>query len=396
MKKLFMPILFFLIFIPVSAQDFKMDEIIKVIEEVKSQFAPDKRTAIFQVSVENNSGNINLTGETNLPKAKQTLLNKLKEAGFNFSDHVKLLPSEELGEKIYGLVNLSVANIRTNPAHSAELATQALLGTPVKILKKNSDFYLVQTPDNYIAWVDNDGIIPVNKAKLDEWLNSEKIFYKNEYGFAYSKPDETSQRISDLTAGNVLVKLGEEENYFNVKYPDGRTAFVNKKHFVGFSEKINEAVNSDDIIKTAKLYMGIPYLWGGTSAKGVDCSGFTKTVFFLNNIILERDASQQVNQGELIDTQNGFQNLQHGDLLFFGFHATDSTKERVTHVGIYIGNSEYIHASGKVKINSLDRNAPNFSEFRLTHFIRAKRILNSVNKNGLCSIGENKFFKGEF
>jgi cell wall-associated NlpC family hydrolase len=136
-------------------------------------------------------------------------------------------------------------------------------------------------------------------------------------------------------------------------------------------------------------------LWGGTSAKGMDCSGFTKMVYFLNGIVLERDASQQVNQGSLIDTQNGFDKLQTGDLLFFGEHKTDSTKERVTHVAIYLGNYQYIHEAGRVKINSFDKDASNFNEYRLKHFIRAKRILNSIDKNGISSIKRNKFYLGE-
>jgi len=397
MKRLFSLILFLVLYFPLLAQDFKMNEIIKVIEDIKNEFAPDKRTAIFHVTVENNSGVLKFSGETNLTEAKLNLFKSVKEKGFRFTDEIIMLPSEEFKDKIYGLVNLSVANIRTTPAHSAELATQALLGTPVKILKKTSGFYLIQTPDQYIAWVDDDGIIPINKNMLDEWNFSEKVIYLNEYGFAFSEPNENSQRVSDLTAGNILIKLQEENNFCKVKFPDGRIAFVNKIFCKNYLEWLNkEQPTGEIIISSAKSLMGIPYLWGGTSAKGVDCSGFTKTIYYLNGIVLSRDASQQVNQGELVNTENGFENLHAGDLLFFGYHATDSTKERITHVGIYIGNYEYIHASGKVKINSLDKNAHNFSEFRLTHFIRAKRILCYIDNNGVDSLKRNKFYLGEF
>jgi hypothetical protein len=377
-------------------QDEKMNSVTKIIGMVKESFAPDKRVALFQISAENKSGLITLTGETNLSVAKEKLISELISLGVEFRDEIELLPAEELGENIYGIVNLSVANIRSKTEHSAELTTQALLGTPVKIYKKKSGFYLIQTPDNYISWVDDDGIVQVNKSKLKEWIGAEKVIFTKEYGFSFSEPDESSPRVSDLTAGNILVLLGEQNNFNKVKYPDGRIAFINKIFCTNYSEWLNKpALTNEDILNTAKLVMGVPYLWGGTSAKGVDCSGFTKTVYFLNGIVLARDASQQAEQGELIDTGNGFDKLTAGDLLFFGAPATDSTKERITHVGIYLGDYKYIHAAGMVKINSFDRNADNFNEYRLKHFRKARRILTSIDNKGITSVKKNKFYLGE-
>ncbi len=396
MKTIFTLLTFFLAFIHVNAQEDKMNPVTKIIEEIKNQYALDKRVAIFNVSAMDSTNIITLTGETNIPEAKEKLLNNLRNLDLNFKDEIRLLPESELREEKYGVVCLSVANIRSTPDHTAELATQALLGTPVKIYKKTPGFYLIQTPDNYIAWVDDDGITPMNKPQLDEWLNSEKVIYTKEYGFSYSQSNEFSSHVSDLTAGNILINLGVENEFYKVKYPDGRIAFVeinNCEKFITWLNKRNPT--EADIVSTAESFMGIPYLWGGTSAKGMDCSGFTKTVYFLNGIVLARDASQQVNTGILVDTENGFENLRAGDLLFFGSQETDSTKERITHVGIYIGNYQYIHAAGRIKINSFDKNAADFNEYRLNHFIRAKRILNSIDNNGISSIKRNKFYLGE-
>lgn len=379
-----------------TAQEIKVNSVTKIIEEIKTKYAPDKRLAILNVAAVESSNIYILSGETNIPEAKQHLLKKLKDLHLNFTDEIHLLPEKNLGGKIYGLVNVSVANIRSGPDHPEELATQALLGTPVKIFKKASGFYLVQTPDNYISWVDDDGVTPINKTQLNEWTNSQKVIYTKEYGFSFSEPNEMSLRISDLTAGNILMYLSDENNFCKVKYPDGRIGFIEKNSCENFNSWLSKKNPTEtDIINTSKLFMGIPYLWGGTSAKGMDCSGFTKIVYFLNGIVLARDASQQVNYGTLVDTQNGFDKLQPGDLLFFGTHKTDSTKERVTHVGIYLGNYEFIHEAGRVKINSFDRDAANFNEYRLKHFIRAKRILNSVDTEGITSIKKNKFYLGD-
>jgi len=145
-----------------------------------------------------------------------------------------------------------------------------------------------------------------------------------------------------------------------------------------------------NILATAQEYIGRPYLWGGTSGKGMDCSGFTKTVFYLNGVQLARDASQQVRTGNEIKTDATLKNLVPGDLLFFGRKATAEKKERITHVGIYMGKGEFIHSSGDagVKIESLVKGASNFNKKRLDSFVKAKRMVNSLGKNGVDLLAE--------
>jgi cell wall-associated NlpC family hydrolase len=371
---------------------YKTDSIIK---ELKEKFAPDNRVAIFNIEAEKSEDQILIKGETNLSEAKLELIKKLNEANIKFKDQIEMLPSKYLGDKKFGVINLSVANIRSKPSDREELATQSILGTPIKVLKKGEDgYYLVQTPDGYIAWLDNDGFTSMNEAEFNSWNNSEKIIYLNEYGFSFSKPDANSQHVSDLVAGNLLKLIGEEGSFYKVNYPDQRVAFLKKdeaKLFKDWNNALNQT--GETILKTAYRFIGIPYLWGGTSTKGMDCSGFTKTVYYLNGIILKRDASQQVNTGELVDTKNGWENLHAGDLLFFGKRATDNRKERITHVAIYIGDGDFIHSSGKVRINSLNKNKSYYSSYRDNMFIRAKRILTSVGKNGIERILGNNFYK---
>ncbi|NOX66615.1 MAG: SH3 domain-containing protein [Chlorobi bacterium] len=146
-----------------------MKTINTIIKSVKVKYAPDKRVALFNVEVKKEKKNLILSGETNIPEAKAELMDKINSKKIKVKDEIALLPDEKLGDKVYGIVNLSVASIRSQPKHPAELATQALLGTIVKVLKYEDGFYLIQTPDGYIAWADGDGIVTVNRDLLYDW-----------------------------------------------------------------------------------------------------------------------------------------------------------------------------------------------------------------------------------
>jgi len=368
-----------------SQEKVQNEKVTQVITELKAQFAPDKRTALFNVlySVENNK--VVLTGETNLPIAKKELINKIIELKFEVEDLIELLPAANLKDKTFGIINISVANIRTKPDHPEELSTQALLGAPVNILKKSGDgWYIIQTPDEYIAWVDDDAVETMTKQQFHEWQSSERIIVLSNYSTAYAEPNINSLAVSDLVKGDILKYLQSENGFIKVEYPDKRIGFIAEDNCKIFSKWIKEIQpTADNIIKTAKTFLGIPYLWGGTSFKGVDCSGFTKSVFFLNGVVLPRDASQQVHIGEFVTDKVDFTKLQPGDLIFFGTKANGVKKERATHVGIYLGDGEYIHSAGYVRINSLDKEKSNFIQRRYDTFLRAKRILTSLDKNGV-------------
>lgn len=181
--------------------------------------------------------------------------------------------------------------------------------------------------------------------------------------------------MTDLVAGNVLELDHESDNSWIVIYPDGRKAMIPKSEASLFQRwKENIEVSDATITSAAKDLVGIPYLWGGTSTKGLDCSGFTKTVYLLHGFVLPRDASQQVQVGDLIDTVKDFSKLEIGDLLFFGRKNEDQS-EKVVHVGLWLGNSRFIHASGDVHISSMDSLDDEFDNYNFERYLRTKRII---------------------
>lgn len=384
-----------LLFSCAEATDKKKDtsEIDTEIAAVQDNYAPDGRVALFDVQAKKEGDTYVLTGESNLPDAVGDLKSRLQQQGMKVADSIKMLPdSEGLEGKTMGVVPISVANLRDEPKHSAQLVTQATMGMPLKVYKKNDGWYYVQTPDGYLAWVDYGGVEPMNDQDFHDWKASEKLIYTKTFGASYQHADNSAAVAGDLVAGDILQLNGENGNFYEVQYPNGKAAFISKNEAKPYKEWLNSLdQNKEDLVETSKTLMGLPYLWGGTSSKGVDCSGFTKTVYFLNGFVLPRDASQQVKAGVEVDSTKNFENLIPGDLLFFGRKATDSTSERVIHVGMWIGNNQFIHSMGEVHISTFDTTATDFDEYNYGRYLRTKRLLNE-DKEKMINLKDSSIF----
>ena len=353
-------------------------------ESIKKEYAPDKRVAIYDIDVNYYDDKIVASGETDSKIGYQKLLDSLHSLDIDFINKIRILPDTVIGNEKFAIANNSVINIRSEPKHSAELGTQGLLGMPLKILDKNGDFYRIQTPDKYISWVDKGGIHRMNKGEFDEWNTRKKVIFTKNFGYVYADTNENSEIISDITLGGILKFIGISNNFFEVEYPDKRTGFIKREEAVNYeSWLMNLIASQEHIEKTAKSMEGFPYLWGGTSSKGMDCSGFTKMVYLMNGFVIPRDASQQINAGKIVDNTLDFSDLQKGDLLFFGTKATEENKQRVVHVGIWLGNDkmEFIHASGNVHVNSMNDSLPNFDKMNKNRYLGSRRYLGVKDKN---------------
>ncbi|MGK0263849.1 MAG: cell wall-associated NlpC family hydrolase, partial [Planctomycetota bacterium] len=203
-----------------------------------------------------------------------------------------------------------------------------------------------------------------------------------------------SQAISDAVAGGLLSLEGERGEFYRVRYPDGRTGFVAKSAAMPFASWLTDT--DDDpkhLIATARRFFGVPYLWGGTSTKGMDCSGFTSTVWFLNGVLLPRDASQQVHAGLAVAIDDAMSQVQPGDLLFFGRRATDNQRERVTHVGISLGGMRFIHASTDVHENSFDPAADDYSAGLKGSLLHVRRVIDQDANTGVRPLREHSLYQ---
>jgi gamma-D-glutamyl-L-lysine dipeptidyl-peptidase len=360
-----------------------------IARDVSKQYVPDKRTAVFTL-VRDSLGGFNV--ETTNKSAAESFLDRIKAENLTLPLSIRILPEASLNDCIFGLVNVSVGNIRSQPGNAEEMASQALLGWQLDILKKQGGYYLIRTPDAYIGWLDEAAVSLKNKANIVDWNGGKRLIFIEDYGHAYHEANKQSVRVSDLVLGNILKFKAEKEGFYQVIFPDGREGFVAKELMQDFNHwKRNTIASAASVIKVAKRMIGVPYLWGGTSIKGVDCSGFTKTAYFMNGLIIPRDASQQVLVGEPVDiltndkldTTKALKNLQTGDLLFFAGGAHRKPNARVTHVALYLGNGQFIHSAGKVRINSMLNNDPNYDDFQSRTVVAARRYLNSIGSVGL-------------
>ncbi len=355
-----------------------ISSLIDLRDSIEKEYAPDKRVALFNIIVSSVDGTILLKGDSDQPKAVAELKQKLSDQNVKFIDSIVMLPNASVGETKYAVVNNSVANIRSQSRHSGELATQALLGMGLKVLKIKGAFCLVQTPDAYISWVDHGGVQLMNEKEYLEWNNVPKIIFTKTWGYSYKDKNQDARKVSDLVLGAQIKYLSDDGDFYKVAYPDGRIAFVKKSESDLYDHWIKKVKPSGELIEKYALdFMGTPYLWGGTSTKGMDCSGLTKTVYLMNGFIIPRDASQQINAGLNIDPTLKFENLQKGDLMFFGKKATDSTRQRTTHVGIWLGNGkgDFIHESMQVRLSSIDPNSEYYDKSNTKHYLGSRRYL---------------------
>lgn len=268
----------------------------------------------------------------------------------------------------WALPVISTAHIRTEPRHSSEMSSQALMGTPLK-LKGTTDngWCLIETPEGYTGYINGNTLTVMDDSAFTEWRRAPRLIVTSPSEIKVF--DETTLHksilsesiLSDLIPGCIIE--GKVDSCSALTYiilPDGRRGYVESCHVADLEKWSDQKPSADCIVNMAKAQTGSPYLWGGLSSKGMDCSGLTKMAFYGCGLILPRDASQQALRGNPVETDS----LKKGDLVFFGNISTG----RVNHVGIYDSDGFYIEAAGKVQRSLLSENA---------NFLFARRIIGS-------------------
>lgn len=358
---------------------------VETLADLKQRIAPDKRTAVWDVKATQQAGKWVIAGTVGTQAQKKAILAAMLKAGYNYTEKITVLEDAIPAARKWALVKLSIATLRTEPKHSAEMATQGIMGAPVKVLEKSGEWYRVQMADDYIAYVPESSLAFKTEAQMKAWRKAER-YIVTAYDSRLVTEPHGDLTVSDLVMGNILEVKAKQSGWLKLATPDGRVGWVDGADLAELSQWSQQGFSAAQLEKTARRMMGSSYLWGGTTTKVTDCSGLTKVCYLSNGIILQRDASQQALTGKIFKRGTDWHQYETGDLLFFGNEKTG----RVTHVGLYLRDGKYIHCSGQVKINSLDPKASDYPY--LYSPLSASRIKGMVGTRGITALKNHPWY----
>lgn len=289
-----------------------------------------------------------------------------------------------------GLVSIPVASMRTRGAHAAEMSTQAVMGTPVVLLQKQGEWWEAITPEGYKAWIPESSVKCKTAEEMKAWRGNDQRYVVSDLWqtHAFTSPEASGPRdvVTDLVLGAVVEAVPSSEiknGRIEIELPDGRRGWADVSSLTPVKDWANQEFDAQKILTTAYSMEGSPYLWGGTSIKSVDCSGLVKVSYLNNGLILMRDASQQARTGTRLEA-DAWRDYKPGDLLFFG----NAQKQKVTHVGIYDSNGNYVHSSGRVKRNNLDPDSPAY----LYSPLWSVRIHGNEGSEGITPVSQHPWY----
>ena len=230
----------------------------------------------------------------------------------------------------YAICIVAAAPVRKEPSHKTEMTNQLLFGETMEVLESKEGWLHVSSMyDNYEGWVTQHQVEDVEKDVASEPLQFVCADLMNSVQF--------TDQVINAPMGAALTGFKKEAG----------SLWSDQYSFDGMFKSFEQPSNKEELLKTAKKWFNAPYLWGGKTLMGVDCSGFVQTVFKVNGIRLSRDAWQQAKEGDEVDQLSS---AKMSDVAFF-----KNTEGRIIHVGILLNPNQIIHASGKVKIDKIDK-----------------------------------------
>ena len=255
------------------------------------------------------------------------------------------------------VTSVAVAPMHVRPDYSSEMVSQSLFWEEINFIQKKDNWNFIRSMDGYEAWMHSSYMLKTSICRDRE------IMISNRYMPVYSKKNTLKSIKAVLSFGTKIPIINEDDDYFEIIFPDETRAFMVKNTH-------NEIKCRDNLISLSKSLLGVPYLWGGSSSFGYDCSGYVQSVLKSLNISIARDSNCQQKDERLFKVKE----MHSGNLIFF------LEDGKVNHVGFVVDENRIIHCSGEVKIESLMFNDNNFNKelFEKDHLIMS---VNNLLKN---------------
>jgi cell wall-associated NlpC family hydrolase len=309
----------------------------------------------MQIRIE--CSNINVLGEI-----EQIVTQKMGAA----SDGVVfiLLPEAEQRLPDIFVSITSVADVRRSPSHTSELVTQVIYGDVVTPLKQDGDWILVRLDDGYIGWMRSWYVHEAARKDAENFIAQAGHRIAATITQVFETPSREALPLTDAVIGTPVKAIPcDKRGWRNVRLPDGKTGYVTAHSLEPI--KHGRSVTRSGLSAIGLKFLGVPYLWGGNTPKGFDCSGLIQRIFKLCGVLLPRDSDMQAQFGKRKHSGR-LDSLRTGDLLFFG-----KSSSQITHVAMYLSDSLFLHAYGQVRINSLSPQHPLYEpklarEWRIT------------------------------
>jgi gamma-D-glutamyl-L-lysine dipeptidyl-peptidase len=340
----------------------------RLLESVRDRYAPDRRTSVFEIRCHLDGDALTLAGATSELEAAEVLHHEaaLLDGWAEIRDRIVRLPNLGEDEPRHAVVTAAAAPLLAGPAVTATHVSQVVLGRRLDILRRRGRWYHCRAEDGYLGWVYRGYVLPLTEPEARAWEVGAGGEVCVSLGASVHAGD--GEWVARLPWGARVVR----EPDGGVRLPDGRRGAAHGDLIHLTERPRSHPADPDAIVATSLEWLGAPYLWGGVTPGGVDCSGLVQSVYGLHGIELPRDSDQQARAGSHLEPGSRFENVRPADLLFFA-EATGS----ITHVVISAGGGRIVHASlGNGGVTRNDLNGPLAFEEELRRiFVCARRFL---------------------
>ena len=316
-----------------------------IVRDVRADYVPDSRVDVFEARARMTDGRPAVAGETTLRAAADDFQRRIRDADIDADLRIRVLPDRSLQPATEALVRAPIAPVYRRPTMNSTMLTQYAMGNRLTLLSRRRRFWRIRGEDGHIGWVHRGYLARGEPRWALGWERAEGG--EPVVSLGAELLDEADRVFARLPWGaRVVLHAGGR-----VRLPDGRAGRLGTGELVPADRLADRfPARGESITRTARRWIGAPYLWGGVTPCGVDCSGLVQSVYWIHGIALPRDSDMQALLGASVEPGPDFEALRPGDLLFF------AEDRRVNHVALSLGSAHIVHASasnGGVEVNDM-------------------------------------------